>query len=350
MEYRLLGRSGLKVSVLSMGTMTLGSNKEGPIGSVGLKEGKRLIDQCLDAGVNLIDTANVYTRGSSEEIIGEALKGKRDKVVVATKARFNMIGLPNTGGNSRINLVAECERSLKRLKTDWIDLYQVHQWDGETPIEETMEALDSLIMAGKVRYVGCSNFSGWHIMKGMAAAREGGYQPFVSQQIHYTLQAREAEYELVPISIDQGLGILVWSPIAGGLLSGKFRRGKRGPEGSRHFALKHREPPIYDSEKLFDIVEVLVEIGKAHKCSAARVALAWLIGRPGVSSVIIGGRTEEQFKDNLAAAELKLSDDETKRLEEVSRAPLIYPYWHQAWTAKDRLGAADLAFLGPYLS
>jgi aryl-alcohol dehydrogenase-like predicted oxidoreductase len=350
MEYRLLGRSGLKVSVVSMGTMTLGSNKEGPIGSVGLREGKRLIDQCLDAGVNLIDTANVYTRGSSEEIIGEALKGKRDKVVVATKARFNMLGLPNTGGNSRINLIAECERSLKRLKTDWIDLYQVHQWDGETPIEETMEALDSLVASGKVRYVGCSNFSGWHIMKGMAAAKESGCQPFVSQQIHYTLQAREAEYELVPISIDQGLGILVWSPIAGGLLSGKFRRGKKGPEGSRHFALKHKEPPIYDAEKLFDIVEVLVEIGKARKCSAARVALAWLIGRPGVSSVIIGGRTEEQFADNLASAELKLTDEETKRLEEASRPPLLYPYWHQAWTAKDRLGRADLAFLGPYLS
>jgi aryl-alcohol dehydrogenase-like predicted oxidoreductase len=349
MEYRLLGRSGLKVSVVSMGTMTLGSNKEGPVGSVGLKEGRRLIDQCLDAGVNLIDTANVYTRGSSEEIIGEALKGKRDKVVVATKARFNMLGLPNTGGNSRINLIAECERSLKLLKTDWIDLYQVHQWDGETPVEETMEALDSLIRAGKVRYVGCSNFSGWHVMKGMAAAKEGGYQPFISQQIHYTLQAREAEYELVPISLDQNLGILVWSPIAGGLLSGKFRRGKKGPEGSRHFALKHREPPIYDAEKLFDIVEVLVEIGKARKCSAARVALAWLIARPGVTSVIVGGRTPEQFADNLASAELKLSEEETKQLEEASRPPLLYPYWHQAWTAKDRLGKADLALLAPYL-
>ena len=348
MEYRLLGRSGLKVSVVSMGTMTLGKNKSGPIGSVGLKEGKRLIDQCLDYGVNLIDTANVYTRGSSEEIIGDALKSKRDKVVLATKARFNMLGLPNTGGNSRINLIAECERSLKRLKTDWIDLYQVHQWDGETPVEETMEALDSLVRAGKVRYVGCSNFSVLHTMKSLAAATEGGREPFVSQQIHYTLQAREAEYELLPISIDQGLGVLVWSPIAGGLLSGKFRRGKKGPEGSRHFALKHREPPIYDVEKMFDIVEVLVEIGKARKCSAARVALAWLIGRPGVSSVIIGGRTPEQFADNLASAELKLTEEETKRLEEVSRPPLLYPYWHQAWTAKDRLSKADLALLGPF--
>jgi aryl-alcohol dehydrogenase-like predicted oxidoreductase len=350
MEYRVLGRSGLKVSALAMGTMTIGRNKSGPLGSVGLRETKRLIDQCLDAGVNLIDTANVYTRGQSEEILGDALKGKRDKVVLATKARFNMLGLPNTGGNSRINLIAECERSLKRMKTDWIDLYQLHQWDGETPVEEAMEALDSLVKAGKVRYVGCSNFSGWHIMKSLAAAREGGFQPFVSQQIHYTLQAREAEYELVPISLDQGLGILVWSPIAGGLLSGKFRRGGKGPEGSRHFGRKWREPPIYDEDKLFDIVDVLLEIAKAHRCSAARVALAWLLQRPGVSSVIIGGRTEEQFADNLASAELKLSAEETQRLEEASRPPLLYPYWHQAWSAADRLGAADLALLKPYLA
>src|SRR6185295_12993804 len=225
MEYRLLGRSGLKVSALSMGTMTLGiADASQPVSSVGLKDARRHIDLCLDAGVNLIDTANVYGGGASEEILGEALVGRRDKIVLATKARFNMQGGINTDGNSRINLVAECERSLKRLRTDWIDLYQVHQWDGETPVEETMGVLDSLVKAGKVRYVGCSNFSGWHVMKALSAAKEGGYQRFVSQQIHYTLQAREAEYELIPISLDQGLGVLIWSPIAGGLLSGKFRR------------------------------------------------------------------------------------------------------------------------------
>ncbi len=349
MEYRLLGRSGLKVSALAMGTWTLGRDKTGPTGSVGLREAKRLFDRCLDAGVNLIDTANVYAAGASEEIVGAALKGKRDKVVLATKARFNMLGLPNTEGNSRINLIAECERSLKRLKTDWIDLYQVHQWDGETPVEETMEVLDGLVKAGKVRYVGCSNFSGWHVMKALAAAKDGGFQPFVSQQIHYTLQAREAEYELVPISFDQGLGILVWSPIAGGLLSGKYRRGKPWPKGSRHFGHKWPEPPIHDEEKLFDIVDVLVEIGNDHRCSAARVALAWLLARPGVTSAIIGGRTEEQFADNLASMDLKLSAEETARLEAVSRPPLIYPYWHQAMTAEGRLGAADLALLKPFL-
>ena len=202
--------------------------------------------------------------------------------MIATKARFNMLGLPNTGGNSRINLIAECERSLKRLKTDWIDLYQVHQWDGETPVEETMEALDSLVKAGKVRYVGCSNFSGWHIMKALAAAKEGGYQPFVSQQIHYTLQAREAEYELVPISLDQGLGILVWSPIAGGLLSGKFRRGKKGPEGSRHFALKWQASRRSTTRKSSSTSSrCWWRSARRDKCSAARVALAWLLGAAG---------------------------------------------------------------------
>jgi aryl-alcohol dehydrogenase-like predicted oxidoreductase len=349
MEYRQLGRSGLKVSALCMGTMTFGRGQSGPLGCVGAKEAKRQIDQCLDAGVNIIDTANVYARGESEEIIGEVLAKKRDRVLVATKARFNMRGGQNDGGNSRYNLINECERSLKRLRTDWIDLYQVHQWDGMTPVEETMEALDSLVRAGKVRYVGCSNFSGWHIMKSLATADRDLRQRFVSQQIHYTLQAREAEYELVPIALDQGLGILVWSPLAGGLLTGKFRRGDKGPSGARHSGRKWREPPIYDEDRLFDIVDAIVEVAEARGVSGAQVALAWLLSRPGVSTVIVGARTKEQFADNLAAADLKLSEEELRRLDEVSRPPLIYPYWHQAWTAKDRLGAADLSLLVPHL-
>jgi aryl-alcohol dehydrogenase-like predicted oxidoreductase len=350
MEYRLLGRSGLKVSALSMGTMTLGSKSpEKPTGSVGLKEARRQIDLLLDAGVNLIDTANVYSRGESEEILGEALQGKRDTIVLATKARFNMHGRPNTGGNSRINLIAECERSLKRLRTDWIDLYQLHQWDGETPVEETMEALDTLIRQGKVRYVGCSNFSGWHIMKSLAAADLRGYQRFISQQIHYTLQAREAEYELLPISLAEGLGILVWSPIAGGLLSGKFRRKGKGPKNSRHFDRRWTEPPIHDEDKLYDIIDELVAVGEEHECSAARVALAWLLQRPGISSVIVGGRTEDQFRDNLAAAELKLTKEDIRRLDAVSQPPLLYPYWHQVQAAKDRLSAADMPALQDHL-
>src|SRR6516164_5510089 len=240
MEYRLLGRSGLKVSALSLGTMTFGRNSpDKALGSVGPEEARRHIDLCLDHGVNLIDTANVYTRGQSEEIIGEALAGRRDTVVLATKARFNMHGRPNTGGNSRINLVAE-----------------------------TVEALDALVRSGKVRYVGCSNFSGWHIMKSLASADRLSRQRFVSQQIHYTLEAREAEYELVPIALDQGLGILVWSPLAGGLLSGKFRGGT-GPEGTRHFNRAHREPPIYDEGRLSAIVDTLLSVAEARGIPAA---------------------------------------------------------------------------------
>lgn len=350
MEYRQLGRSGLKVSCLALGTMTMGG--EGMFakaGNVDLKEAARQIDMVIDAGINLIDTADVYSTGRSEEIIGAALGGKRkDGVLIATKARFPMGDGPNDRGLSRHHLIQACEASLKRLKTDVIDLYQAHEWDGVTPVEETLEAFDHLIQQGKVRYIGCSNYSGWHIMKALAASERQRLPRFVSQQIHYTLEAREAEYELVPISIDQGLGILVWSPLAAGLLSGKHRRDRVAPEGSRQLA-GWDEPPIRDEGRLWTIVDVLVEVGAERGVSAAQVALAWLLGRPGVTSAIIGGRTEAQLRDNLAAAELKLSDDERRRLDAASRPPLLYPYWHQAKTARDRLSAADLSLLAPFV-
>ncbi|QRM55870.1 aldo/keto reductase [Sinorhizobium sp. BG8] len=350
MEYRLLGRSGLKISTLTMGTMTIGGGgKFAQVGSVGLEDARRYVSMCIDAGVNLIDTANIYSNGASEEIIGDVLGGKRPGgVLVATKARFSMGKGPNDGGLSRHHLIHECEASLRRLKTDVIDLYQVHEWDGQTPLEETMEALDTLVKQGKVRYVGCSNYSGWHIMKALGISAAEHRQRFVSQQIHYTLEAREAEYELLPISIDQGLGVLVWSPLAGGLLSGKHRRDTLTPEGSRQLA-GWNEPPIRDENRLWNIVDVLVEIGKERGVSAAQVALAWLIGRKAVTSVIVGGRTEAQFRDNLAAADLVLSEEERRRLDDVSLPPVIYPYWHQLWTANDRLGEADLSLLGPHL-
>src|SRR5271169_6740084 len=350
MEYRQLGNSGLKVSALAMGTMTFGGKgNSAKVGNVQLKEVSKLTDIVADAGVNLIDTANVYSNGVSEDLVGEAMGGKRKPgMLIATKARFPMGDGPNDRGLSRWHLIQECEASLKRLRTDVIDLYQVHQWDGLTPLEETMEALDSLVRAGKVRYIGCSNYSGWHVMKAMEVARRDGRIPFVSEQIHYTLQAREAEYELLPISIDQKLGVLVWSPLAGGLLSGKHPRNKAAPEGTRQTA-GWREPPIAHEGKLWDIVDALVEIGEGKGISAARVALAWLLGRPGVTSLIVGGRTEAQFKDNLAAAEVKLTGEERGRLDKVSQPTLLYPYWHQAQAASDRLGAADLALLAPYL-
>jgi aryl-alcohol dehydrogenase-like predicted oxidoreductase len=255
---------------------------------------------------------------------------------------------PNDAGLSRHHLTRACEASLRRLGTDYIDLFQVHEWDGVTPMEETLGALDDLVRAGKVRYVGCSNFSGWQMSKALGVSERLGLERYVSQQIYYSLQSRDAEYEIVPASLDQGVGILVWSPLAGGLLSGKYRRGQQGPEGSRHLT-DWNEPPVRDEEQTYDVIEAAVEIGEAHGVSAAQVALAWLLGRPGVTSLVIGARTDEQLADNLAAADLELSAEERARLDELSAPPLIYPHWHQAKTSADRLGPADRAWLEPFL-
>jgi len=350
MEYRLLGRSGLKVSTITMGTMTFGGvGWSRTVGDVGVDDARRLLDLCVDAGVNLIDTADGYSQGVSEEIVGEIIRDRRKGgLMIATKARFPTGDGPNDAGLSRHHLIAACEASLKRLKTDVIDLYQVHGWDGLTPLDETMEALDTLVRHGKVRYIGCSNFSGWHMMKAGAVAEQNGYQRFVSQQIHYTLESRDAENELIPVGIDQGLGVLVWSPLAGGLLSGKHRRNRAAPEGTRQFA-GWTEPPIRDEGRLWNIVDALVEVAEGHGVSAAQVALAWLIGRKGVASVIIGGRTEAQFRDNLASAELKLTTEERSKLDAISQPWLQYPYWHQRNNARDRLSEADLSLISPYV-
>jgi aryl-alcohol dehydrogenase-like predicted oxidoreductase len=349
MEYRQLGRSGLSVSVLSLGTMTFGGKGNfAKTGNTDVKGARRQVDLCLDAGVNLFDTSDIYSQGLSEEILGAALKRRRDKVLIATKARFRTEDGPNGAGLSRYHLVRAAEASLKRLRTDTIDLYQLHQWDGLTPLEETLAALDMLVRSGKVRYVGVSNFSAWHLMKLLGISEQAHFVRPISQQIHYTLQAREAEYELVPLTLDQGLGVLVWSPLAGGLLSGKFRRGHEPPEGSRHLA-DWGEPPVYDEDKLYTIVEVLVAIAEARGVSAAQVALAWLKTRPGVASIIIGARTDAQLEDNLAAASLELTGEERAKLDTVSAPPLLYPYWHQVRCASDRLSPADLSLLAPYI-
>jgi len=350
LEYRRVGNSGLKVSVLTLGTMTYGGvGNFAKVGSGGVAEIAHAIDLAADCGVNLIDTADIYSFGQCEELIGEATGGKlKDGMLIATKARFPMGKGPNDQGLSRHHLIRSCEASLKRLRIETIDLYQLHERDGQTPLEETMEALDSLVRAGKVRYVGCSNFSGWHVMKAMEIARRDGRIPFVAQQIHYALQAREAENELIPIALDQGLGVLVWSPLAGGLLSGKYRRNAAAPQGTRQLA-GWGEPPIADEEKLFDIVDELVAIGDARGVSAAQIALAWLIGRPAITTLIVGARTEAQLKDNLAAAELKLTAEERARLDKVSQPVLLYPYWHQMKSAASRLSPEDLSLIGPYL-
>jgi aryl-alcohol dehydrogenase-like predicted oxidoreductase len=349
MEYRQLGRSGLRISALTMGTMTFGGKGNfADVGSTDVSEARRHVDRCLDAGINLIDTADGYSDGLAEEIVGEVLDGRRDKVLVATKVRMPAGPGPNDAGLSRHHIIEGAEASLRRLRTDHIDLYQVHEWDGQTPLEETLEALDHLIGSGKVRYIGASNYAGWQLMKALGTADRTGLPRFVSQQIYYSLQARDAEYELIPAAVDQGLGVLVWSPLAGGLLSGKYRRGVEPPADSRQLT-DWGEPPVYDDEKLYDTIEVLVAIGADRGVSAARVALAYLLGRPAVTSLVIGARTTEQLEDNLAAAELQLSAEERALLDEVSAPPLLYPYWHQAKTARDRLSPADLTLLGPHL-
>ena len=349
MEYRQLGRSGLRVSTITLGTMGFGgSGWAAAVGQIDVEGAKRQIGLARDAGVNLFDTADVYSGGTSEEILGAALGSSRDEVLVATKVRMPMGEGPNDAGLSRHHIIRGAEASLRRLGTDYIDLYQVHEWDGQTPLEETLHALDHLVQSGKVRYVGCSNYAAWQLMKALWVADRERVTPFVSMQVYYSLQARDIENELVPLAVDQGLGILVWSPIAGGLLSGKYRRGVDAPEGSRHLG-DWSEPPVHDEDKLYDTIEELVAIGEAHGVSAAQVALAYTIAKPAVTSVIVGARTEAQLNDNLAAADLALTAEEMDRLDAVSAQPLMYPFWHHANTSSDRLSPADLTLLGRHL-
>src|SRR5512133_2166393 len=348
MEYRQLGHSGLRVSALTLGTMTFGGRGHWTrVGATEVDTATRQVDMCLDAGVNLIDTADVYSDGLSEEVVGKTLKGRRDRVLIATKARFAMGDGPNDAGLSRHHLIRACEASLRRLGTDYIDLFQVHEWDGHTPLEETLSALDHLVNSGKVRYIGCSNYAAWHLMKALWIADRKGLTPFVSNQLYYSLQARDIENEIVPAAVDQGIGILVWSPIAGGLLSGKYRRSVEPPAGSRHLT-EWNEPPVYDEDKLYDTIEELVTISEDLDTSPAQVALAYTMAKPAVTSVIVGARTEEQLTDNLAAADLKLSASDIERLDRVSAQPLQYPFWHHL-NASDRLSPADLTLLSRHI-
>ncbi len=349
MEYRQLGRSGLRVSALALGTATFGAGAgSGADRATELADARRIVDRALDAGVNLVDTADVYADSRSEEILGEVLAGRRERVVLATKARFARGEGPNDAGLSRGYLLRACEASLRRLRTDHIDLYQVHERDGSTPAEETLDALDTLVHQGKVRYVGCSNHSAWHVMKALGLSERLGLTRYVSQQIYYSLLDREAEYELVPLAVDEGVGILVWSPLAGGLLTGKYRRGEPGPTGARQSVRSaSSEPPVYDEGHLYDVVERLVEVSGSIGRSPAQTALAYLLAKPGVTSLVLGARTEEQIAENLGAATWALGAAERAALDEASAPRLIYPYWHQARMAADRLSPGDETLLGP---
>jgi aryl-alcohol dehydrogenase-like predicted oxidoreductase len=345
MHYRQLGRSGLRVSAISLGTMTFGGGGGfAKVGDLDVGAARRVLDRCIDAGVNLIDTADIYSDGASEEIVGELVKGKRDELLLATKCRFKSEPGPNGAGSSRHHIVRSLEASLRRLGTDYVDIYQLHGWDGQTPLEETLSTLDSLVEGGKVRYIGCSNYSAWHLMKSLAVADRQGWQRFASHQIYWSLLGRDAEVELVPAALDQGLGILIWSPLAGGLLTGKYRRDEKPASGARHLT-DWNEPPIYDEGKVYDVIDVLVNVAGARGVPPAQVALAWLLARPGVSSVIVGARNDDQMSQTLPSSDLVLEPEEIKQLTAVSSSPLPYPLWHQAKSVSDRLSPADHVLL-----
>ncbi len=327
MEQRLLGKSGLSVSVLSMGTMTIGGrDRFQHMGSLGVDDTRRVLDICADAGVTLIDTADMYSFGGSEEVLGEALEGRRQQFLVVTKVFMRVGKGAHDIGLSRKHIMEGCEASLRRLRTDYLDVYMCHEPDQFVPIEETLRAFDDLVSQGKVRYIACSNHSGWHVMKALAASERHHFPKYICQQVNYSLVARDVEHELIPMGLDQGVGVMAWSPLHFGLLSGKFRRDAR-PSETRLNQLD--APGTVDLERLYRIVDVLLDIGGQRGVSAAQVALNWVMNKPGVDTVVIGARNEEQLRDNLAAAGWRLTVEEMARLDEVSALPEPYPYWHQ---------------------
>lgn len=336
MNYRQLGRTGLYVSELCFGAMTFGGT-EGfwkMVGSQGQAEADKLVGRSLDAGINFFDTANVYSNGVSEELLGKALGAKRSNVVLATKVRGRMGPGVNELGLSRGHIMDSVHASLKRLGTDYIDLYQIHGYDAVTPMDETLRALDDLVRQGKVRYLGASNLAAWQLMKALGISENKGLSRFESLQAYYTIAGRDLERELVPLMKDQHLGLMVWSPLAGGFLSGKYRREQQGPEGSRRVQFDF--PPV-DKERAYDIIDVMDGVGKEHGVSVARVALAWLLHQSHVTTIIIGAKTEQQLEDNLAATTLKLTPEQLAKLDAASKLPAEYPQWMLERQGGDRV-------------
>jgi aryl-alcohol dehydrogenase-like predicted oxidoreductase len=341
MEFRLLGKSGLKVPVLSFGTGTFGGGNEffKAWGSSDVAEATRLVDICLDAGLNLFDTADVYSNGLSETILGKAIAGRRDKVLISTKTTFRFGDGPNNVGSSRYHMVQQCEGSLKRLGTDYIDIYHMHGFDALTPIEEVLSTLNNLVVSGKVRYIACSNFSGWHLMKSLGISDRYGWARYVAHQVYYSLISREYEWELLPLGADQGVGALIWSPLGWGRLTGKIRRGQPLPAVSRLHETGDKGPPI-DNEHLYKTVDALDAVAKETGKTVPQIALNWLLQRPTVSSVIVGARNEEQLRQNLGSVGWNLTAEQVAKLDAATDTPLTYPYWHQRDAFVERNPAA----------
>ncbi|GGB83921.1 aldo/keto reductase [Dyadobacter sediminis] len=332
MEYRQLGASGIMVPVLSFGTATFGGSESFKAwGNTQTKEATRLVDICMEAGINMFDTADIYSEGLSEEVLGQSLAHRqRDKIILSTKSTFTFGEAPNNQGSSRIHMLKQVEGSLKRLQTDYIDIYHMHGFDGNTPVEETLRTLDDLVQSGKIRYIAASNFSGWHLMKSLAVSEKYGWNRYVAHQVYYSLTNREYEWELMPLGMDQKVGAIVWSPLAGGRLGGKFSRKKEWPETGRVAQGGSPVPETaVEKEHLFRITDALEAVAEETGKTVSQVAINWLLQRPTVANIIIGARNEEQLMQNLEAVGWKLSADQVKRLDEASEIPPVYPYWHQ---------------------
>lgn len=334
MDYRHLGRSGLKVSALSFGAATFGGGNEffKAWGNTGMEEARRMVNLCIDAGINLFDTANGYSTGLAEEILGKALAENRNQILISTKAFFPMGDGPNDLGSSRFHLLEQCDASLRRLGTDRIDIYHIHAFDAFTPMEETLDALNTLVHQGKVRYIACSNFSGWHLMKSLSISERYGWSRYVAQQVYYSLIGRDFEWELMPLGIDQGIGALVWSPLGWGRLTGKLRRGQPVPEVSRLHKTAESGPPVAD-EYLYNVVDAIDEVAKETGKSVPQIALNWLLQRPTVSSIILGARNEDQLRQNLGSFGWNLTPEQVAKLDQASELAPAYPYWHQRGTS-----------------
>ncbi len=339
MEHRQLGASGFMVPVLSLGTGTFGGGNEffKAWGASDVAEARRLVDICLEAGVSLFDSADGYSNGMAEEILGQAIKGRRGEVLISTKGSFRRGPGPNDVGSSRHYLTRAVEASLRRLGTDYIDLYQLHAFDALTPIEEALATLDDLVRAGKIRYIGCSNFSGWHLMKSLAYSERHGLARYVAHQAYYSLVGRDYEWELMPLALDQKVSAVVWSPLGWGRLTGKIRRGQPLPKVSRlQSKLAADKGPQVPQEHLYRVVDALDEVAQETGKTVPQIALNWLLARPSVATLIIGARSEEQLRQNLGAIGWKLTSAQIARLDAASTVPLPYPYWHQRGTFSDR--------------
>ena len=348
MKYAPFGNSGMMVSPLVLGTVTFGGTHGfEKTGNVGVEDARRFIDIARDAGVNAIDTANIYSKGDSEKVVGEAVKGRRNDLLIFSKVRTTMGEGPNMAGASRAHIMGQIDESLKRLQTDWIDHYWIHQWDGVTPVEETVAVMDDLIRAGKIRSWGVSNYGGWQVAKTVLTAKMLGATPPVAHQLNYTPEAREAEYEIIPAGRDLGVATQVWSPLGEGLLTGKIDRNN-GPQPGTRQGNDWPEPHIVDTERLYRVIDVLKEVSAEVGRSVPQVVLAWLRERPGVHSIALGARTEEHLRDNLGSIDLTLSQEQARRIEKAGRPPAIVPLWHRAMNGMDRVSEAEREYLEGY--